>query len=240
MTLSPMFWTYVKVVLLVATVPAIVGFVIVLAERRIMGFMQARLGPNRVGPQGALQGLADLLKLVTKEDITPAKAEKAVHFLAPVLAVIPGADGPRGHPVRAAGQGRARPSIPLWVADINIGLLFLLAHHVDRRLRDHPRRLVLEQQVLAARRAALGGPARLLRGADGPGARLGPPDDAVALARRDRAAPGGHAPLVLLSRAWSPSSSTSWRASRRPTATPSTCPRPSPSSSPASTPSTRA
>jgi NADH-quinone oxidoreductase subunit H len=124
--LSPEFWTYLKVVLLVATVPAIVGFVIVFAERRIMGFMQARLGPNRVGPQGVLQGLADLLKLVTKEDITPAKAEKAVHFLAPVLAVIPALTAlaviPFGPPVKVG-----RTSIPLWVADINIGLLFLLA-----------------------------------------------------------------------------------------------------------------
>jgi NADH-quinone oxidoreductase subunit H len=125
-TLSPEVWTYVKVVLLVATVPAIVGFVIVLAERRIMGFMQARLGPNRVGPQGVLQGLADLVKLVTKEDITPARAEKAVHFLAPVLAVIPSLTAlsviPFGPPVRIG-----KTSIPLWVADINIGLLFLLA-----------------------------------------------------------------------------------------------------------------
>jgi NADH-quinone oxidoreductase subunit H len=124
--LSAEFWTYVKVVLLVATVPAIVGFVIVLAERRIMGFMQVRLGPNRVGPQGTLQGLADLLKLVTKEDITPAKAEKAVHFLAPVLAVIPAlttlAVIPFGPPVRIG-----KTMVPLWVADINIGLLFLLA-----------------------------------------------------------------------------------------------------------------
>jgi NADH-quinone oxidoreductase subunit H len=124
--LPPEFWTYLKVVLLVATVPAIVGFVIVLAERRIMGFMQARLGPNRVGPQGVLQGLADLLKLVTKEDITPAKAEKAVHFLSPVLAVIPALTAlaviPFGPPVRIG-----KTLVPLWVADINIGLLFLLA-----------------------------------------------------------------------------------------------------------------
>jgi NADH-quinone oxidoreductase subunit H len=124
--LPPEFWTYLKVVLLVATVPAIVGFVVVLAERRIMGFMQARLGPNRVGPQGTLQGLADLLKLVTKEDITPARAEKAVHFLAPVLAVIPALTAlaviPFGPPVRVG-----RTMVPLWVADINIGLLFLLA-----------------------------------------------------------------------------------------------------------------
>src|SRR6185295_7099458 len=82
--LTPTVLTYVKVVVLVALVPAIVGVVIVLAERRIMGFMQARLGTNRVGPKGLLQGVADLLKLVTKEDIPPARAEKAVHFLAPV------------------------------------------------------------------------------------------------------------------------------------------------------------
>src|SRR5215475_11429509 len=87
--LTPTVLTYIKVLLLVAVVPAIVGFVIVLAERRFMGFMQVRLGPNRVGPKGTLQGLADLLKLVTKEDVTPARAEGAVHFLAPVLSVIP-------------------------------------------------------------------------------------------------------------------------------------------------------
>lgn len=124
--LTPTVLTYLKVVILVATVPAIVGFVIVLAERRFMGFMQGRLGPNRVGPKGTLQGLADLLKLVTKEDLTPAKAEKAVHFLAPVLAVIPALTAlaviPFGPPIKIG-----RVSTPLWVADINIGLLFILA-----------------------------------------------------------------------------------------------------------------
>ncbi len=126
MTLPPLFWTYLEVVLLVAVVPAIIGFVVVLLERRLMGFMQARLGPNRVGPEGTLQGLADLLKLVTKEDITPARAEKAVHFLAPVLAVIPALTAlaviPFGPPVTIG-----KVSVPLWVADVNIGLLFLLA-----------------------------------------------------------------------------------------------------------------
>ena len=127
MKLTPTVLTYLKVVILVAVVPAIVGFVIVLAERRIMGFMQARLGPNRVGPKGLLQGVADLLKLVTKEDITPAQAEKAVHFLAPVLAVIPALTAlaviPFGPNVRIG-----RVKTPLWVAaDVNIALLFLLA-----------------------------------------------------------------------------------------------------------------
>jgi NADH-quinone oxidoreductase subunit H len=125
--LTPTVLTYVKVVLLVALVPAIIGFVIVLAERRLMGFMQARLGPNRVGPKGLLQGVADLLKLVTKEDITPEQAEKAVYFLAPVLAVIPALTALAVIPFAPAVR-IGKIQTPLWVAaDVNIGLLFLLA-----------------------------------------------------------------------------------------------------------------
>ncbi|HEV8116959.1 MAG TPA: NADH-quinone oxidoreductase subunit NuoH [Thermoanaerobaculia bacterium] len=125
--LTPTVLTYIKVVLLVALVPAIVGFVIVLAERRFMGFMQVRLGPNRVGPKGTLQGLADLLKLVTKEDVTPARAERAVHFLAPVLAVIPALTALAVIPFGPSLRLSRNVETPLYVADINIGLLFILA-----------------------------------------------------------------------------------------------------------------
>jgi NADH-quinone oxidoreductase subunit H len=125
--LTPTVLTYLKVVLLVAFVPAIVGFVIVLAERRLMGFMQARLGPNRVGPKGTLQGLADLLKLVTKEDITPGGAEKAVHFLSPVLSVIPALTALALIPFGPALRLSRTVSTPLYVTDVNVGLLFLLA-----------------------------------------------------------------------------------------------------------------
>jgi NADH-quinone oxidoreductase subunit H len=125
--LTPTFLTYLKVVLLVALVPAIVGFVIVLAERRLMGFMQARLGPNRVGPKGTLQGLADLVKLVTKEDVTPAGAEKVVHFLSPVLAVIPALTALALVPFGPELRLTRRLSTPLYVTDVNVGLLFLLA-----------------------------------------------------------------------------------------------------------------
>lgn len=125
--LTPTVLTYVKAVLLVALVPAVIGFLIVLAERRFMGFMQDRLGPNRVGPKGTLQGMADLVKLVAKEDVTPALAEKAVHFLAPVLAVIPALTAlvliPFGPSIRLARH----VSTPLYVTDVNIGLLFILA-----------------------------------------------------------------------------------------------------------------
>ncbi|HEX8096906.1 MAG TPA: NADH-quinone oxidoreductase subunit H, partial [Pyrinomonadaceae bacterium] len=58
----------------------------VLAERRILGFIQGRLGPNRVGPGGMLQPLADLLKFIFKEDIVPDKSTRFIYFLAPVIA----------------------------------------------------------------------------------------------------------------------------------------------------------
>ena len=154
--------------------------------------------PTASGRRALLQGLADLVKLVTKEDITPAQAEKAVHFLAPVLAVIPALTAlaviPFGPPVRIGqdhdaalgGRHQHRPALPA-------------RDHLDRRLRDHPRRLGVEQQVLAARRAALRGAAGLVRGADGPRARVGAADDRgslslVEIVRRQEA----HAPLVRL------------------------------------------
>jgi NADH-quinone oxidoreductase subunit H len=58
-------------------------------ERRLLGFMQARLGPNRVGPFGLFQGIADPVKLLLKEDILPSKAEKIAYFLGPMLPMIP-------------------------------------------------------------------------------------------------------------------------------------------------------
>src|SRR5947207_10182198 len=58
----------------------------VLAERRILGFIQGRLGPNRVGYGGLLQPFADLLKFILKEDIIPDKSTRFIYFLAPVIA----------------------------------------------------------------------------------------------------------------------------------------------------------
>src|ERR687886_1397529 len=60
----------------------------VLAERRVLAFIQGRLGPNRVGPGGALQPFADLLKFILKEDIVPDKSTRFVYFLAPVIAIM--------------------------------------------------------------------------------------------------------------------------------------------------------
>ena len=75
----------------------LVAFVIVQAmvavmnwiERRLLGLFQARLGPNRVGPQGLLQIIADPIKFMLKEDIVPARAEKVAYFLGPMLGIIP-------------------------------------------------------------------------------------------------------------------------------------------------------
>ena len=58
-------------------------------ERRLLGFMQARLGPNRVGPWGLFQGIADPVKLMLKEDILPSSAEKIAYFLGPMLPLVP-------------------------------------------------------------------------------------------------------------------------------------------------------
>src|SRR5258708_34921073 len=60
----------------------------VLAERRVLGFIQGRLGPNRVGPGGFLQPFADLLKFILKEDIVPDKSTRFVYFLAPLIAIV--------------------------------------------------------------------------------------------------------------------------------------------------------
>lgn len=78
----------VPILFVVAVFPGIFAYT-TLVERKALGRVQNRYGPNRVGRWGILQPIADGLKLLTKEDIVPRKADKFVHFLAPVMAVIP-------------------------------------------------------------------------------------------------------------------------------------------------------
>ncbi|MBM2811114.1 MAG: nuoH [Chloroflexi bacterium] len=111
--------TIIVLALTVAMVTTLIALIVmsqVWAERRIVGFMQGRLGPNRVGPAGLLQSVADAVKLLLKEIIIPTQADKIPFMLAPLLVLV--------------------PSLVVWsiipwgpglsVTDLNIGVLFVL------------------------------------------------------------------------------------------------------------------
>jgi NADH-quinone oxidoreductase subunit H len=103
-------------IVIVMVLPLLAGY-IVLLERKVMADMQARLGPMRVGPHGLLQPIADALKLLIKEDIVPAKADKMIFLLAPLVSVT-----------MALLAYAALPFGPVFqIADLDIGLLFILA-----------------------------------------------------------------------------------------------------------------
>ena len=118
--------------LLVAKVLAVFVFLVVMTlftiwlERRVVGRMQNRIGPNRVGPQGLLQSLADGLKLAFKEDIMPVMVDKPVYILAPILSTIPAflafAVIPFGPRVSVFGHHTS-----LQLTDLPVAVLFMLA-----------------------------------------------------------------------------------------------------------------
>jgi NADH-quinone oxidoreductase subunit H len=95
-------------------------------ERRALARMQNRIGPNRAGPFGLLQPIADAVKLIFKEELTPGRTYKVVFFLAPIITVVPSliiaAVIPWGTSFELFGR-----TITLYVADINVGVLYLMS-----------------------------------------------------------------------------------------------------------------
>ncbi len=96
----------------------VLGIIVVIyLERRLLGRFQVRLGPNRVGPEGIFQPFADAVKVLTKEDIIPAAADRWVHWLAPVVSFIPVIMVFAVVPVASGAI----------FADLNVGVLYLAA-----------------------------------------------------------------------------------------------------------------
>lgn len=112
----PLVWNLAKIVAVVLPLMGCVAY-LTLWERKMIGWMHVRIGPNRVGPAGLLQPIADALKLLLKEIIVPAKANKALFVIAPVMTIMPAL---AAWAVVPFGPERA-------LANINAGLLFVMA-----------------------------------------------------------------------------------------------------------------
>ena len=114
-----------KIVVLLNAVLLSVTYMVLL-ERKVIAWVQVRLGPMRVGPYGVLQPIADAIKLVLKEDITPVRADRWVFTLAPIVSMVPAlvafAVIPFDRRITLFGY-----ELSLFVADINVALLYLVA-----------------------------------------------------------------------------------------------------------------
>ena len=112
---------------LVVTLALLTGFAyLTWYERRALARIQARVGPNRAGPFGLLQPIADAVKLIFKEELTPAKADKIVFFWAPVITLVPSIIIAAVIPWGTAFDFFGR-KVNLYVADINVGVLYLMS-----------------------------------------------------------------------------------------------------------------
>ena len=115
----------VKILIVLNAVLVAVTYMVLL-ERKVIAWVQVRLGPMRVGPYGALQPIADAVKLLLKEDITPSRADKWVFTAAPIIALVPAlvvfAVIPFGPEVEIFGH-----KVTLYITDINVGLLYIVS-----------------------------------------------------------------------------------------------------------------
>ncbi len=113
------------------TLMAITAGILTIIERRTLGFMQVRKGPNRVGWEGSLQWVADTIKLMFKEDVVPSRSDRFIHFLAPALLATPAlavfALLPFGPEVSFPVPGLGTVTTPLYAADVNVAILLVLA-----------------------------------------------------------------------------------------------------------------
>jgi NADH-quinone oxidoreductase subunit H len=114
-----------KIVVLLNAVLVAVTYMVLL-ERKVIAWVQVRLGPMRVGPHGVLQPIADAIKLLLKEDITPARADRWVFTLAPIVSMVPALIAFAVIPFDSAITLFGYP-ITMYVADINVGLLYIVA-----------------------------------------------------------------------------------------------------------------
>src|SRR6266513_2114098 len=95
----------------------------VYAERRVSAFIQDRRGPNRVGPAGLFQPIADMFKLLLKEDFTPANVNTFYYWLAPCLAMMPAIIT-----IAVVPFGSTLFGVPMLTADTHVGILFVFAN----------------------------------------------------------------------------------------------------------------
>ena len=116
----------IKIVIVLAAVLATVMY-IVLLERKVQAWVQVRLGPMRVGYHGVLQPLADVLKLFIKEDITPAKVDRAVFTAAPIIVLVPALIAFAVIPFGSDQMTMFGLNIKGRIADVNVGLLYVVS-----------------------------------------------------------------------------------------------------------------
>jgi NADH-quinone oxidoreductase subunit H len=123
------FGVYGAIVFIAFNALIIASAILVLAERKVMGFMQQRYGPYLVGPHGTLQPFADILKLLFKEELRPKGADKWLFTLAPIISVVAAftAFAPVPFGAQTTLWGLLDEPLDLGVADLNVGLLVVFA-----------------------------------------------------------------------------------------------------------------